>query len=469
MSTKINKPKKTEQKPVVRLIRKANDLVEARYKFDIWETRVFTKMLTLIRQDDADFKEYRIYLKDIISDFGLQSDKAAYQWLKTGALKLGEKTVKILRDTDEGLKEFRTKIVAGTESFVNDEDGKYIDVSFHPRMKPYLLALKSRFTVYDARNILKLPSTYSIRIYELLKQYEKIGKRKFDLQELKEIVGAVEQIEVKGKKTEKDNYPLYGNFRQKVLLKAERDLENYTDIRFEFEALKRGRKVKEIMFYIFPNIPKKKDKKGRGAAKKATPMITPPKSEHPVFAELFPLIQEWVSPQLFEKWLTDYPESQVRNSISYTLNRLKKGEKIENVGGYLFAMVKQTNLFDPIAVKKEKKVQKKEEAAAILTKKATLEQELKSLRQELVNKENAIIEALFLEEPTLEVAIFEATKNNRFSQYDSAKNKEENLADSLFAGAFRNMVRKRFPKRFVAIDARYNGKIKLVKQALQIL
>ena len=218
MSKKTNKLATTEQKPVVRLIRKANDLVEARYKFDIWETRVFTKMLTLIKRDDEDFKEYRIYLKDIINDFGLQTDKAAYQWLKTGALKLGEKTVKILRDTDEGLKEFRTKIVAGTESFVNDEDGKYIDVSFHPRMKPYLLALKSRFTVYDARNILKLPSTYSIRIYELLKQYEKIGKRKFDLQELKEIVGAIEYIEVKGKKVEKDNYPLYGNFRQKVLL-----------------------------------------------------------------------------------------------------------------------------------------------------------------------------------------------------------------------------------------------------------
>ena len=109
MSVKENKSKKVIQKPVVRLIRKANDLVEARYKFDIWETRVFTKMLTLIKQDDADFKEYRIYLKDIINDFGLQSDKAAYQWLKTGALKLGEKTVKILRDTDEGLKEFRTK------------------------------------------------------------------------------------------------------------------------------------------------------------------------------------------------------------------------------------------------------------------------------------------------------------------------------------------------------------------------
>jgi plasmid replication initiation protein len=316
---------------------------------------------------------------------------------------------------------------------------------------------------------LKLPSTYSIRIYELLKQYEKIGKRKFDLQELKEIVGAVEQIEVKGKKVEKDNYPLYGNFRQKVLLKAERDLENYTDIRFEFEALKKGRKVKEIMFYIFPNVPKKKEKQGRRGAKKVAIVASTPSIKNPVAAELFPLVQEWVSPKLFEKWLNDYPESQVRKAITYTLNRLKKGEHIENVGGYLFAMVKQTNLFDPVVIKEEKKTQKREKQEMILAKKVSLEQELKSLRQELLNKETAIIDALFLEQPELESEIFEKTKKNRFSQYNSTKNKTENLADSLFAGAFRNTVRKQFPKRFAAIDSQYKQKIKLVKQALQIL
>jgi len=64
------KPKQ-EVSRTVKLIKKSNDLVEGRYRFDIWETRVFTKMLTLIRMDDEDFKEYRIYLKDVVHDFGL--------------------------------------------------------------------------------------------------------------------------------------------------------------------------------------------------------------------------------------------------------------------------------------------------------------------------------------------------------------------------------------------------------------
>lgn len=59
----------------VKLIRKSNNLVEGKYRFDIWEMRVFTKMLTMIFPDDEDFKEYRIYLKDVIDEFNLTTDK----------------------------------------------------------------------------------------------------------------------------------------------------------------------------------------------------------------------------------------------------------------------------------------------------------------------------------------------------------------------------------------------------------
>ena len=220
--------KKNEKRGVVRLVRKSNDLVEAKYKFDIWETRVFTKMLTMVRMDDADFKDYRIYLSDVIDEFGLKSNKDAYQWLKRGARKLMTKIITVVRETEEGPMEFHTPIAVGVENPLNveasNEDLSFIDVSFHPKMKPYLLALKSKFTTYDVQNILKLPSAYSIRIYELLKQYERIGKRKFEIQELKEIIGVIEEVEENGRKKMIDNYPLYGNFRQRVLLKAQKDL-----------------------------------------------------------------------------------------------------------------------------------------------------------------------------------------------------------------------------------------------------
>jgi len=156
--------KKAKQSAVVKLIRKSNNLVEAKYKFDIWETRVFTKMISMIRPEDEDFKDYRIYLSDLISDYGLKTNKEAYEWLKRGARKLTKKTIKIIRDTENGKTEFYAPIAIGVENPLDpsfkDEEMSYVDISFHPKMKSDLLALKSQFTIYDVRNVLKLPSSY---------------------------------------------------------------------------------------------------------------------------------------------------------------------------------------------------------------------------------------------------------------------------------------------------------------------
>ena len=55
----------------VKLIKKANKLVESRYKFDIWETRIFISVLAQINREDEDFKVYRIHYKDVIKNFNL--------------------------------------------------------------------------------------------------------------------------------------------------------------------------------------------------------------------------------------------------------------------------------------------------------------------------------------------------------------------------------------------------------------
>src|SRR5690606_31316286 len=76
------------------------------------------------------------------------------------------------------------------------------------------------------------------RIYELLKQYEKIQERTFLLSDLRELLGA-ENI-----------YPAYGNFKQRVLLPAQKELKNKTDISFKLEEIKNGRRVVKVKFII---------------------------------------------------------------------------------------------------------------------------------------------------------------------------------------------------------------------------
>lgn len=449
--------KNKDERNVIKLVRKSNELVEARYKLDIWETRVFTKMLTMVHRNDDDFQKYRIYLKDIITDYGLESNKDAYERLRAGGFKLMKKIVKVVRQTDEGPKELYTPIVIGMEKLVDTstEAAKFIDVSFHPDMTPFLLSLKSRFTTYDVSNILKLPSSYSVRIYELLKQYQKIGWRKFELKELKEIIGVIEEIDINGKKKYKDNYPLYGNFKQRVLNKAQKDLKEYTDIAFTFDPIKKGRAVNALKFYIIANKPSKRIAKED--VKESTEAVevsyTEEKKERDNVAELHSLVKQWVSKKIVENWLQKYPESQVKKGIKYTLSQLESGKKIANIAGYLQTMVKQENLVDPKEEdrQKQRKIKRAGEKQALL--KEQLETSLKMLYLELKEEQERISESIQKEHSTLKFEIVTELDQHRMVDYNHELSLIENLEESaVLRSVYYNKLRERFPEKFVSIS-----------------
>lgn len=452
-------------KNVVKLIRKSNELVEARYKFDIWETRIFTKMLSMVRKDDKDFQPYRIYLQDIVRDFQVENNKDAYDRLRKGGNKLMSKLIKVIRETDEGLMELTTPIVVGIDRLVNpdSEDGKFIDVSFHPDMRPYLLSLKSQFTIYDVKNILKLPSAYSIRLYELLKQYEKIGKRRFELMELKEIIGAIEEIDNNGKKILKDNYPLFGNFKQRVLNKAQKDMKAYTDIAFDFEMIKRGRKVTGLLFKIFKNKPNKEVKK--------VTIIDKMNPQQQLVDEIHAIVKNWISKKVVENWVSKYPETQIRQGVTYTLNQLKAGVEIENIGGYLQSMVKQTILFDVHQEKATKRKKQKEEVKEATAKKAKLQKELLKVYDEQERKESEIILAICDKNKNAKSSAMEQVSMNPIArdQYDANLSDTENLQNRVVRISFINAIKKQYPNEFVELDQYYDDKIKKLRLRIATL
>lgn len=449
-------------KEVVRFIKKSNDLVEARYKFGIWETRIFTKMITLIRRGDEDFKDYKIYLKDIIHDFSLEKNKEAYDLLREGARKLMKKTFYIPYEKEGVKRLFETPVVSSLDSTVYDEknisdEHLYLTISFHPKMKPFLLQLKSQFTMYDVRNILRLPSTYSIRIYELLKQYEKIGWRFFSVQELKEILGI------------EDKYKLYGHFKKRVLLKAQKDLAEHTDLKFTFEEIKEVRAVHKLKFRIYKNSVKEQliEKETKTNAK---PIVLDYDAE--LFNELWQQIKKYdITEDTLKKWLREFRNNpnHVKNCIRYTLNRLKKGEKMSTVGGYVNSLLKQGTLFDADEEKKNKAKEQKKVTAKKEAQKKKLATQLKQLSKEWSSKKQEIIEAIFSEQPEIKNTLLEKTKSNKFSQYEANKTDEENLANPMFRAAFRSAVEKEFTSKFEALKNEYETKIKGLEREIRRL
>lgn len=105
-------------------------------------------------------------------------------------------------------------------------------------LKKELIQLKKNFTTYYLINALRLNSRHSLIIYELLKQYERIKKRRIGIIELKEYLG------IKGK------YSLFANFEMRVLKVAIDEINKHTDIYVTYSKIKDGRDIVEIEFII---------------------------------------------------------------------------------------------------------------------------------------------------------------------------------------------------------------------------
>lgn len=213
-----------------KLVTKSNMLIEANYKLGVVEQKIILCLASNIQPTDSDFKTYTLPIREFNKLLGLKGNPK-YTELR-----------KITKDLMQKVFEVRIRkkvIQVAWLSYVayNESEGT-IDIRFDPFLRPYLLELKREFTSYKLENVVKLKSSYAIRIYELLKQYEKLKERTFHIADLRKILGA------------EDIYPAYGNFKQRVLIPAQKELQKKTDINFEIEEIKTGRRVEKVKFII---------------------------------------------------------------------------------------------------------------------------------------------------------------------------------------------------------------------------
>lgn len=211
--------------------RQSHLIVNAKYAFTCNEIDLILTLLTAISKDDEDFKDYVFDIRELES-------KTFKKWnhtrLQGTCESLLSKTLKIQISKNEW-KMFSWFSYFGYNHGV-------ITCRFDKALKPYLLEIKNRFVISDLRMILPMRSSYSKRIYLLLKEYAKIGERSLDIKELQEIL----QVP----KSHKDKY---NKFKVAVLKKAETDINKFTDLEVKLSEKKRGRKVAEITYTIRKN------------------------------------------------------------------------------------------------------------------------------------------------------------------------------------------------------------------------
>lgn len=341
---KVRKRSDIGERTVARMKAGRNGIIEATYRMDIVEFRVFLTMLTMIRPDDMVFCEYELRVADIIRIFGLNRDGRSYESIKEAAERLVNKTMVIYHTKDDGNR-YRTVIpfLTSASSQLGDTKMESIRVTFHPDLKPFLLQLRSEYLEFDVRNIAQIQSQYSIRLYMMLRHQMNLKKTsvKYTVERLREIFEIMP-----------NEYPLYGNFKQKVLMRACNDLSTATNIRIDkLEEERSNRKVGAVVFYMSSQeipTPSATDA-AINAVQTDVIKVTTKKSKflleiddtatEQVVDQLHRSIEEYVNRETVQTWLHQVSEEQVRAAIEYTLVQLKKGIRIKNVGGYLHKMI----------------------------------------------------------------------------------------------------------------------------------
>lgn len=224
------------------LVTKRNVLNELRANnMTLQELRFFSIYLSKINHKNLNTRVVRFSLSDFqtIMELG----RININYLKQITNSLLCKVVNIPLDENGSYTAFQ--LFKKCTVNINENGERYIEIDAHDDTLPLMFEFKNKFFSYKLWNALRLKSANQLRMYEILKQYEKIGERIICVEELKELLGI-----------DKKEYQRFGNFKVRILDSCQEALKKYTDIKFTYEAYgKKGRggKVLTLKFTIQKN------------------------------------------------------------------------------------------------------------------------------------------------------------------------------------------------------------------------
>jgi len=453
MSAKSRKPVRRGRKKgrgeTIKLVVKSNELVEARYMFDVWETRFFLSLIAMIDKNDDDEKTYRLWFKDIKTNFKLKSNQS-YSYLREAAQSMASKSVYIGWMNDEFRRGRMHRIIRFVDFLEKGQEGKkgasqqeYVDVSIDKDIKPYLLDIKknydpktTRYTSYDLRNVIKLKS-YGMRIYELLKQFEYAGSRTIAVQDLKDMFEITNE------------YPRFSNFYQKVIKVSIDSINKYTDLRIpSVEKIKQGRRVAALRFIIESKSDKEVSilmgERDLELSDTIVDAVVSNNVEKNTLSDsdiLFNQFEEivvrsfGVTPSIFIKMLSSgkYNKESIEQAISVT-RRAKYQQQIKsNIAGFFIKALKEGFTDVKEEAKKKKSLEKR---------RGDLSKELRSLKEQLSTEINNRIREITEQDENITLQVIKTIREDALTG-GIVIGKEKELGRTLGIEDFRNDIQLR--------------------------
>jgi plasmid replication initiation protein len=255
-----------------------------------------------------------------------------------------------------------------------------------------------------------------------------------------------------------NKYQSYKDFRIYIIDKAQKDLANYCDITFTYEAKRavKGKKIESIIFHIWKNnAPEREGNTEEVVEKKEkiTEVIevfpSAESAQEKLIMELSPLVvtQFGVSLKVFMGLVELYTEGVIRQAVELTHKTIKAG-KVENTAGFFVEAVRG-NYTDPKAQKQEQAVAQKAKLVEIKKTEQASEQQKKDQKQVLYEQEVKIFTQLLENETSLIPILIDKVQGTMFRSYYKADTSfAENLKHPLLKAAFLNAAKEVRPFLF---------------------
>lgn len=226
---------KLQKKNVVEQSYQLNQLVATGWTLQ--ELRLLTVYLSKINARDRATSSVKFTLADYSKLFGIEVNEGAIDRTTDNLM---NKRLKLVRDNGG----FNKKGLF-TECDYDPESGT-ITIDLNPKLEQMFFDLSRDYFKYELWNAIRLKSPIQVRMYQLLKQREKLGRWEVSPEVLQELLGVTGASATR-----------WNNFRVWTLDACQRALKETTDISYEYCKGRGGRGGKwlSIVFKIKKNIP----------------------------------------------------------------------------------------------------------------------------------------------------------------------------------------------------------------------
>jgi len=189
-------------------------------------------------------KPVEIRVQDFMKAYNITDNSGnVYRYLREAIKTLFDRSVTIYHNLDNTDTPAVTEMRWISRRTYSDDLG-YLSFTFAPDVVPYISRLEQEFTQYDLKQVGNFTSSYAVRIFELLKQYELPGKREIEIFTLRKLL----QLE--------DKHKLFADLIKNVIKPSLDQINLHTDYLMTYETYKLGRKVVSLKFKIKSKKPK---------------------------------------------------------------------------------------------------------------------------------------------------------------------------------------------------------------------